>query len=401
MRVHLSNLLKVFIFFIGLSPSIEGHTQTPTPPPGQPTPAATPLGVVTPPKIPQPQSAKSQEDWRAAMSLHPLPKKGCFTSTYPAVDWQEVPCGPPSQLPNLPAKGPRPRTVGGGAIGSNDFTAQVPPCNPPCHITAAIGSFDSVTGVTSLSGPRGANAFTLQMNTQFTANPPACSGIAGCQGWQQFVFSQTQCMGAPCLFIEYWLLNYGSSCPTTQWQSDGWNDCWFNSPTTAVPSQTIPDLGSLIMTATVGSEDEVILATTNGLFAQEQDSVLNLQQLSGSAWASTEYNIVGDCCTSEASFNPGSTIVVRLSMLYGSITPPACVPDSGTTGEYNNLNLVSTPASVSVGFWPSIVFTESYPGNSTPASCTTTLGRAFLTSTINYLLNGSFSLTPTINYLLN
>jgi hypothetical protein len=386
MRVHFPNLLKAFIFFIGLSHSIGGYAQTATPPPGQPVPA-NPLGVVTPPKIPLEQSAKSREDWRATMSLRPLPKKGCFTSAYPAVDWQEVPCGPPPKRPLLPAK--RPRNVGGGGPIQTDFTAQVPPCNPPCHITAAIGSFDSVTGVTSLDGTNNANTFTLQMNTQ-TTNPTACSGISSCQGWQQFVFSAASECNGPCIFIEYWLLNFGSNCPTTQtqpWQSDGDNDCWFNSPTTSVPTQTIADLGSLIMTAMVGSEDTVNLSTASGLFAVEQDSVLNLHELSASAWLGTEYNIFGDCCGSEVIFNAGSTFVVRLSMLYGSMSPPACVPNSGTTGESNNLNLVSTPPTVPVGLWPSIVFTESNPGNSTPASCVTTVGRAFLPPVVNYLLN--------------
>lgn len=37
---------------------------------------------------------ENREAWRAYMSKHPSPNKGCFKASYPSTQWQEVPCGP-------------------------------------------------------------------------------------------------------------------------------------------------------------------------------------------------------------------------------------------------------------------------------------------------------------------
>jgi hypothetical protein len=311
--------------------------------------------------------AQSREAWRATIARRPTPKSGCFTASYPDPEWREVPCGPPSRHPN-PAKGPKPDTVGNGT----DFAAQTPGV-----ISSAVGSFNSVTGVNSVRGVVGGgttpfpNVFMLQLNTQFFDNPPACKGIAGCQGWEQFLFSQTQC-GPPgpgqlsvvtgttaCVFIEYWLLGFGSTCPGSPWISDGSNNCFFNTPSTNVPPQTIADLASLILTATTANgQDQVVLTTASGPpLALSNPSVLNLSQF----WNSAEFNVFGDCCLSEAVFNRGSTIVVKTSIDDGNANAPSCVPNDGTTGETNNLVLVS-PCTSSGGTSPAIEFTESFGG---------------------------------------
>ena len=85
----------------------EGRAQTPNP---NPPPAATP-----------PPSAKALHDWRKGMARVPAPKKGCFTSSYPSTEWQEVPCTTAPARPYPPARGRRPDTVGNG----NDVSAQV------------------------------------------------------------------------------------------------------------------------------------------------------------------------------------------------------------------------------------------------------------------------------------
>jgi len=94
----------------------------------------------------------------------------------------------------------------------------------------AVGSFDSVTGVTSETGQVNGiggqvpNTFSLQLNTNVFSNTPACNGAANpsqCRGWEQFVYSN-----AGFAFIQYWLINYATTCPS------GWNtfgsDCWKN-----------------------------------------------------------------------------------------------------------------------------------------------------------------------------
>ncbi len=118
---------------------------------------ATPSAAASPPEGAAGETAKARKDWQKAISRLPVPKKGCFTATYPKKEWREVPCGPPSKYPN---------TVG-GSIG-NDVGPQV----TPLLISSAVGSFDIVTPATvTETGPWGgnpnsANAFTIQMNTR-------------------------------------------------------------------------------------------------------------------------------------------------------------------------------------------------------------------------------------------
>jgi hypothetical protein len=75
----------------------EGRAQTPSPGP--------------PPAVTQPPSAKILDDWRRGMMRVPLPKKGCFTSSYPNTKWQEVPCT------TAPARPYPPGAIGQGAAG--------------------------------------------------------------------------------------------------------------------------------------------------------------------------------------------------------------------------------------------------------------------------------------------
>jgi hypothetical protein len=148
--------------FTALLTAPEGRAQTPNP---NPPPAAT-----------QAPSAKTLHDWRKGMARVPAPKKGCFTSSYPSTEWQEVPCTTAPARPYPPARGGgRPDQIGNG----NDVSAQV----TTGHISEAIGSFDSVTGVTSESGdvegspPPQPDTFSLQLNANFFVTS-ACNGAA-------------------------------------------------------------------------------------------------------------------------------------------------------------------------------------------------------------------------------
>jgi len=283
----------------------EGRAQTPNPT----TPPAT---------TPQP-SAKSLNDWRAGMARVPLPKKGCFTSSHPSTEWQEVPCTTAPARPYPPARGRRPDIVGNG----NDVSAQV-----TGHISEAIGSFDSVTGVTSESGDVGGspppqpNTFSLQINANFFTTS-TCNGSANpqCRGWQQFVYTNSGVA-----FVQYWLIPYDTTCPagwiTFTFPGSSEIDCFQNGINAAlVPAQTIANLANLGLTgqANSGGTDTIIMAAGSNLYsAQNEDNVVNLAQ----GWQAAEFNIVGDGCGSQAIFNSGSTIVVRTSVDYGS--PNAC-----------------------------------------------------------------------------
>ncbi len=384
----------------------------------------------------QPSAAKAaeREAWRAAIARTPTPKKGCFTALYPNTEWQETPCSQPSRYPNR-ARGHGPALPDSLVGNGNDFSAQpsvVSGLPSPGNfaqasggISKAVGSFDSVTPATiTESGPwfgkncpppppscnhpppcpepdtaqtpntcppvPTPNAFSLQLNSQ-PFSTPACQGAEGCQGWQQFVFSQNQCGSpespAPCVFIEYWLLNFGPSCPTTpppmncqpqpQWTSveaNGENDCFINSCSSPAPGLPADQLQGATLTGTAGDMDTVVLTTAAGpAMAIAADSVLNLAQ----GWNTVEWNVFGDCCLSQANFSAGSTLVVRTTVNSGGVTPPNCVRE-GFTGESNNLFLGGAPALAPASTLPAtvfttstaIVFTETNAADRKPASCT-------------------------------
>jgi len=364
-----------------------------------------PVSVAEPTKLPM-----SREDWRKAMAKAPLPKNGCFTSSYPSTAWHEVACSAPPKLPSPPShrggSGFLPSNVGDG---NGDYNAQA----SSGLITSAEGSLNSVNGASGVSGEVGGgptymspfgstaypNVFMFQINTQrfptATQNlpPPAlCNNEPGCQGWQQFLYSQTLCSpavgqqpvvsltvsgityeGAPCVYMEYWLLDYlqspGQTCPTTpvQWTQSG-TDCWFNGPSTSIPDQTVGDLAGLTMTATVsaGGQNKLTLATTSGpLYAVGQDSELGLANY----WNAAEFNVFGDCCGSATNFTTPTTLVVKTSIDDGGTAKPSCNTES-FTAETNNLTIASPGMPVCCpydGSEPAIEFMETDAGHT--ATC--------------------------------
>ena len=309
----------------------------------------------------------AMQAWRGTMSRTPLPKNGCFHASYPSTAWLEVQCvsAPP---PELPVKGPRHNTVGGG----NDFVAQ-----SSGLIIWGVGSFGSVTGVTSeTDNTFGANAFGLQLNSNDFSSS-ACDGTPGCFGWEQFVFSNFpggQYFSG--VYIQYWLV-YASSCPP-MWTSFGGGPgeapgCYTNSQLSSVSPITIGELGGLTLFGQAyGGTDVVILFTPSGEAAAEgQDSLLNLENY----WNTTEFNVFGAGSGSQADFNSGSTIVVQNSIYDGTVNAPSCWQE-GFTAESNNLSLMQEclpfyGETQYDGLAPTIVFMESNAGPSAVPSVIT------------------------------
>src|SRR5579884_984200 len=200
----------------------------------------------------------SQIEWHKAMLNAPVPHSGCFKAEYPRFVWQEVPCVKPPDIPMPPRHGPQPYTVGNGY----DYSAQV-----TGQLLSVVGSFDTVntTGETGFNynspSTAVADSYTLQINSNFFNNPPACSGAsnpAACQGWQQYVYSSKSSGSA---FMQYWLINYGNACPS------GWNtysgDCYRNSASSiTVPVIPATSLAQVSMTGSVtaGGDDRLDLA---------------------------------------------------------------------------------------------------------------------------------------------
>jgi von Willebrand factor type D domain len=329
------------------------------------TTAASPKTAAT---KPSPEEAAKRKAWREAMSRLPKPKAGCFTAEYPTIAWQEVPCVTAPLRPYPPAEGPspKPQSVGHGIA----FTADVPGL-----ISAATGSFDSINGLTSETGIGGANSYSLQLNSSFFKSTKACAGAsipANCQGWQQFVYSNTGF-----LVMQYWLVHYGpAACPP------GWTtsppSCYMNSASVAVPVQPLANLAQLTLTATAATDglDTITLQTGGNIYsASGSDDILVLAQ----GWKLAEFNIFGDCCGSDATFNAGTTMAVRTSVTDGTMNAPSC-GGQGFTSETNNLNLVP-PCCPYGGASPAIVFWQSSnPGATSQCVGGTSIGDTHMTN---------------------
>lgn len=379
-------ITKILLAGIGMSilSTHNAFSQSQATPAAEPAPASTSV---------EQSDAQSREGWRKTMSRVKLPKKGCFKASYPTTKWEEVPCGSPSPYPNQTARGSYPDAVGAGT----DYEAQVSGL-----ISSAVGEFPTVSPSTVTetgkwgSNAAKANAFTLQVNTQLFTTSACAGGVSGCKGWQQFIFSQNQCSSGPCVFMEYTLDGYytpgsscystGTCCPSGSWMTDGANDgnCYYNSSSgnrTAGVLTAAELQGAALMGTAAGGTDTVVLLTTSGdATAMAADSVLNLDQ----AWTTTEFNVFGDCCGSEANFSPGTTIVVGTTVLDGITKAPSCV-SGGLTAETNNLTLVKTSA-IGMQPFPTILFTESNT-LSTAEACATAAGyAASLSAIIDFLL---------------
>jgi hypothetical protein len=302
----------------------------------------------------------AHNDWREFMTKNPAAEDGCFKAEYPSYAWEPMACKtlaprarPMPRKPKIEAE-----TVGNG----NDFVASAVGL-----ITKTLGTFPKVTGVRSETGVGvaafggggilGPNEYTLQINTNFTGTTAACRGHNGCTVWQQFIYAPDfQVQGEAAVFMQYWLINFGSlRCPGG-FMSDGAGDCFGNSRAVAAPDVPITALGSLTLSgsAVAGGNDTVVFNDGGRVFSVSgKDTMLDIAQV----WRQSEFNVVGNAGGSEADFNAGSSVTVKIALTDGSAAAPRCVANSGSTGETNNLNLGT--CSTAGGATPSVQFTES------------------------------------------
>jgi hypothetical protein len=270
-----------------------------------------------------------------------VPEEGCFHASYPSETWMKVECAAAPSRVFLPRSGATSFTVGDG----DDYAAET------TELTrSAVGTFPTVTGVKSEKDDGLVNDYSLQLNSNFM-NTAACKGHSGCLSWEQFVYST----GEGSAFMQYWLIDYGDTCP-----SGGWNSyegsCYKNSAAVATPAEKIAQLKNLKLSgsAVAGGIDTLVFTTkTEAYSTTGEDSVVDL----ATDWLESEFNIIGDGGGSNAVFNKGSSITVKIAVTDGSTSAPTCASDAGTTGETNNLNLGTCTASG--GSKPSIEFVES------------------------------------------
>lgn len=353
----------------------------------------------TPAKQPSAEQRRQFDEYHIAMAQVPLPKKGCFTASFPDREWREVACVPAPDYPMLPKEGPVPLDVGGG----NDIAAQA----PSGLISSAIGSFDSLTNVTSESGqvnatgPVVADAYTLQINSNFMTNTTICAGAsvpANCRVWEQFVFENNNVSHRA--FIQYWIIKYGNPCPTGQsWTPrtiGGINYCYKNNTGGAVSTtnQPVTNLRNVSLTGTVtATSDRVTFADGGTVWARNGDNAVG----AASGWSIAEFNIVGDAGSGRASFNAGADMTLRTRIIYGGTAAPTCLA-TGFTGETSNLNFGPTaPGQSAPG--PAVIFRQSIAGGLMGCAAAVTVGdthlRTFGGLFYDFQASGDFLLAQT------
>jgi hypothetical protein len=140
------------------------------------------------------------------------------------------------------------RDLAQAKTGGRRETSCGSPCDAfyPTGLNFAEGWFPSVSGVSSETDNGVSDACSLQMNTNTfdtatcsRANPPPNTV---CKGWEQAIYASEGAQNG--CYIQYSLLNYGTSCPDSTWtQSMG--SCFKNSWQLTVPVQPITELASL------------------------------------------------------------------------------------------------------------------------------------------------------------
>jgi hypothetical protein len=314
-------------------------------------------------------TTKTKAQWRAAIAQVRQPGSGCYHASYPALQWRAVTCVAAPKVPLVPgpvsrsARHAGPETVGDGT----DYSAVVSGL-----ISRASGTFTGVSsGITEKgqsggSGGQVANAFSLQLNSQFFTGSPACSRSgdpSGCQAWQQFVYTyESRSIGY--VFMQYWLINYDATCPSG-WYSYS-EDCYTNSNSAEVSTLTAAELATVDLTASAasGGQDAVSLAVGSGSATSvtNSDSKVDLAAF----WNTTEWGVYGDGGGSEANFGSNTSLEAQTALTTTSNSAPTCV-EEGFTGETNNLKLASTPA---LGSEPSpTMASKQTNGSSGTASC--------------------------------
>jgi hypothetical protein len=293
--------------------------------------------------------AHNQELWREAIAQTEVPAEGCFQAAYPSLAWEKVEC---TVAPNIPFAPPKGRGISQTVGDGDDYAAEI----TSGLISKTIGSFPKVTGVTSETGIDGANSYSLQLNSNFMNNA-VCDGAADpakCLDWQQFIYSSD----FEAVFMQSWLIYWNTTCPS------GWNTyetggdifCYTNSDAVSAPQLVITDLKTFKVTGSAkkGGKDTVTFTGEKHAYSvSESDSTVDL----ASTWTESEFNIFGDGGGSEADFNTGASVTVKVAVTNGTKNVPLCASDAGTTGETNNLTLGSCKGTG--GSSPYIEFSES------------------------------------------
>lgn len=295
--------------------------------------------------------------WSETMMTEHVPSPGCSKATVPVEKWVSIPC---SAVPVQGWYTPR-RTDKGAAAGAREVAAFVQPKGGrPGTIRRVEGAFSDAKVAGEVNATRdgkitpGAGVFSLQLNTNTFATP-MCKGSANpdCRGWEQFILSNDPGSAAGQLFIQYWLLHFGSPCPG-MWTPSG-SDCVFTTQAVEVKLLTLKQLNNVILSAKVednGTDTVVLNQPGSELFAFNSDSRLELAP----NWTTAQFNVFGDKAGRQAMFSPGSWLMgdVRVDAESDGDVVPIVVSLSGETNSLTQL----TPGCRRAGI-PGVSFKES------------------------------------------
>jgi hypothetical protein len=109
-------------------------------------------------------------------------------------------------------------------------------------------------------------------------------------------------------------------------------DCYKNSAAVSVPLQAISQLANLKlsgMAVASGTDTLVFTTETEAYSTTGKDSVVDLL----TDWKESEFNVIGDGGGSEAVFNKGASITVKIAVTDGSTAAPACAANAGAEGD--------------------------------------------------------------------
>lgn len=299
--------------------------------------------------LPKPESAvmqKKYQSWYKVIKKNIPSKVGCFQAEYPSKTYKEIKCLAKS-IKSKPYARIRTSPTGELSVGNNiDYSIT----HEAASILIATGKFSEYIAPNIPSPLR----YSLQLNTNFNGTTEACSGGGPkCTVWQQFIYSS---QGN--LFIEYWLLRYGTNCPSG-WFSDGLVSCVKDSNMVNIPVPiSYKDLGKVQLQGSVnGTTDSVALYYGNQSFLLNAPStILNIRKV----WQDAEYNIFGDGSDSpNFNFSPNTIMTVTLDAGINSMIDTSDCKRIGTTAETNNLNLGKCIASPSGSKSRYIIFDQS------------------------------------------
>ena len=312
------------------------------------------------------------DSWHESIKHIAPPTEGCFHATYPSVIWQKEACVPVSAhhaiVPPHFTKSAKKIQAQNSAAATdtagdgNDFSAKTSSLT-----SSAVGSFPSVTGVTSKSN----GDYTLQLNTNMSASSDcnATYGYSSCSTWEQFIYATTgeDTSGTPPqAYIQNWIFlsddDYNSvGCPSGWGSYDPQDACYTDSDAVNTADVALTSLANVKLSGSASTNGNDTVIFTNGTSAKsvsQSGSTLSI----GSTWKQSEFNVVGDGGGSGLSFNKGSKLTVKIQVADGKTTAPTCVGPSngGTTAETNNLTLGKCTATAGTSSAnPSIQFTES------------------------------------------